>query len=295
MNKSYSHTPQGKLVVCPTPLGNLGDMTKRSLEALNTCDIVCCEDTRVTGKLLSVFDIKKTLVRLDEASISHQALPILEKIDQGHVIAYCSDAGMPGVSDPGQRLISLAYEKGIAVEVLPGPTAVTTAYVASGFTATQFYFGGFFPRKSGEQESLLNSIGMLNSVLIFYESPLRLVASLKTIAQHFPFRRVAVCRELTKIHEEVIRDQSQKVYELFLLRSKNQPIKGECVIVIDAPGDAEKQAIHQDVRQHAKDLMQKLNEDRTLSNTDKVKLLKKKCHLSRNEAYELVHSFKNVN
>lgn len=110
----------GKLVICPTPLGNLGDITKRCLQALEACDVVCCEDTRVTGKLLSALGIEKRLERLDEATISHQASRIVDRIAKGETIAYCSDAGMPGVSDPGQRLIAAVYEAGQNVEVLPG-------------------------------------------------------------------------------------------------------------------------------------------------------------------------------
>ena len=110
----------GKLVICPTPLGNLGDITKRCLQALEACDVVCCEDTRVTGKLLSALGIEKRLERLDEETISHQASRIVDRIAKGETIAYCSDAGMPGVSDPGQRLIAAVYEAGQNVEVLPG-------------------------------------------------------------------------------------------------------------------------------------------------------------------------------
>ncbi len=279
----------GKLVICPTPLGNLGDITKRAQSALGTCDVVCCEDTRVTGKLLSALGIEKRLERLDEATISRQASCIVERIAAGEVIAYCSDAGMPGVSDPGQRLISAAYEKGVQVEVLPGPTAVTTAYVASGFTAQQFYFGAFFPRKSAQRQKMLESLKALDAVLIFYESPQRLVSALHDISSVVPHRMVAVCRELTKLHEEVVRANAQELYAIFSEREQAGAIKGEIVLVIDAPNaqerTAKKVAHEQDACRVAKQLLDK----GTLSKKEIVAQLCREFDLSRNAAYELVH------
>ena len=148
MRNMNTSSKKGKLIICPTPLGNLGDVTQRSLDAFTSCDVVCCEDTRVTGKLLSALGLRKPLERLDEATISYKAEVIAQRVLSGEVIAYASDAGMPGVSDPGLRLVDAARTVGAMVEVLPGPTAVTTAYVASGFTAQSFYFGAFFPRKT---------------------------------------------------------------------------------------------------------------------------------------------------
>ena len=145
----------GKLVIVPTPIGNLGDMTLRSLEALREADVVCAEDTRVTGKLLAHFGIEKRLARLDEAMIGSRAAGVVERVAAGEVVAYCSDAGMPGVSDPGLRLVAAAREAGVAVEVLPGASAAACAYVASGTVCPRFYFGGFFPRKATEQRTVL--------------------------------------------------------------------------------------------------------------------------------------------
>lgn len=280
----------GKLLICPTPLGNLGDVTKRSIEAFENCDVVCCEDTRVTSKLLSVFDIHKPLERLDEASVSHKAKHLIERINNGEIVAYASDAGMPGVSDPGQRLVDAARNADVPVEVLPGPTAVTTAYVASGFPAQSFYFGAFFPRKSGERIRLLQQLKALNSVLVFYESPLRLVSALKAILGVLPTRRVAVCRELTKLHEEVVRGSISEVYSEFLARQDNGAIKGEIVIVIDAPGDEEVLCDKQDTFCAAGARAQELLNDESLSKKDIVSKLRNEFGLSRNDAYDLVHS-----
>lgn len=280
----------GKLLICPTPLGNLGDVTKRSIEAFENCDVVCCEDTRVTSKLLNVFGIHKPLERLDEASVSHKAKHLIERINNGEIVAYASDAGMPGVSDPGQRLIDAARNADVPVEVLPGPTAVTTAYVASGFPVQSFYFGAFFPRKPGERTRLLQQLKALNSVLVFYESPLRLVSALKAISDVLPTRRVAVCRELTKLHEEVVRGSISEVYSEFLARQDNGAIKGEIVIVIDAPGDEEVLCDKQDAFSAAGARAQELLRDESLSKKDIVSKLRNEFGLSRNDAYDLVHS-----
>lgn len=234
-----SRGPAGRLVVVPTPLGNLGDMTRRALDALAEADAVCAEDTRVTGKLLSAFGIKKRLERLDEALVSQRADEIVRRVLDGEVIAYCSDAGMPGVSDPGMRLVKACRCQGAAVEVLPGPTAVACAYVASGCDNQRFYFGGFFPRKPGERRSALESLRSLDAALIFYESPNRVVGALRAISEAFPLREASVCRELTKIHEEVVRAATPQLLEEFARREAEGGIKGEIVIVIDGPSEAE--------------------------------------------------------
>lgn len=226
----------GKLIIVPTPIGNLGDMTLRSLEALRTADMVCAEDTRVTGKLLAHFDIRKPLERLDEAMIGAKAASVMERVAAGEVVAYCSDAGMPGVSDPGLRLVAAAHEAGVTAEVLPGASAAACAYVASGTVCPRFYFGGFFPRKAGEQRTVLEELRGLDAALVFYESPNRLVAALTSIAEVLPWRSVAVCRELTKLHEEVARGAAADLAERFAARAEEPGgIRGEIALVIDAP------------------------------------------------------------
>ena len=283
------HQTPGKLVICPTPLGNLGDMTKRCVEVFSSCDVVCCEDTRVTGKLLSVLGIEKRLERLDEATVSAKASLIIERILAGETIAYASDAGMPGVSDPGQRLVDAARTAQVTVEVLPGPTAVTTAYVASGFPSQSFYFGAFFPRKAGERRRLLEQLKSLDTVLVFYESPLRLVSALEAIEVVMPHRRVAVCRELTKLHEEVVRDSVSAVRELFQQRCDDGGVKGEIVIVIDAPNDEESRSDRADEQNQARARTQQLLDEGTHSKKDIVRMIRSEFKLSRNDAYDLVY------
>lgn len=230
----------GKFVICPTPLGNLGDVTLRTLEALRGADVVCAEDTRVTGKLLAALGVEgKRLERLDENVIGQRAAAIVGRVLQGETIAYCSDAGMPGVSDPGLRLVRAAREAGAPVEVLPGPTAVATAYVASGCISDTFYFGGFFPRKDTARKAILEQLGALDAALVFYENPHRLVGALKCIVDTYPLRTVTVCRELTKLHEEVVRGAAAEVYGDFVARDS---VKGEIAIVIDPPSAEELQA-----------------------------------------------------
>ena len=271
----------GKLVICPTPLGNLGDMPPRARTALETCDVVCCEDTRVTGKLLAALGIQKRLERLDEASLAQKADSALDRVEAGECVCYCSD--------PGQRLIERAYERGLAVEVLPGGTAVATAYVASGFTAPCFYFGGFFPRKAGERAAVLESLRALDAVLVFYESPNRIVSALEAVAEAFSLRNVAVCRELTKIHEEVVRGLSGEVAQEFAKRAAEGQVKGEIVLVIDAPStaevDAQASASAHDAREEATALLAAGE----LSKKEIVAHLRKAYGLSRNDAYEIVH------
>lgn len=278
----------GKLIIIPTPLGNLGDVTTRTLQAFELCDTMCCEDTRVTGKLLAALGIEKRLERLDEATVSRRAGEIVRRVLNGEVIGFASDAGMPGVSDPGQRLIDEARNQGAAVEVLPGGTAVATAYVASGFPTQTFYFGAFFPRKDGERKRVLEGLKQLDAALIFYESPQRIVSALGCIAEAFPLRRVAVCRELTKVHEEVYRDFAPSVRDEFAQRSEAGSIKGEIVIVIDAPTDEERNAAHDEQANDAAVRARELIAEGALSKKDIVKTLRAEFGISRNEAYELV-------
>lgn len=279
---------EGKLVIIPTPLGNLGDITKRTIEAFQACDTMCCEDTRVTGKLLSALGIEKRLERLDEATVSKRADEVVQRVLGGETIGFASDAGMPGVSDPGQRLIDVARNEGARVEVLPGGTAVATAYVASGFPTQTFYFGAFFPRKEGERKRVLEGLKSLDAALVFYESPQRIASALEAIAEVFPLRRVAVCRELTKVHEEVYRDLAPAVRDEFRERSENGSIKGEIVIVIDAPTPEERCADHDGQRSDAQMRARELISEGKLSKKDIVKALRSEFGISRNEAYELV-------
>ena len=278
----------GKLVICPTPIGNLEDVTLRSLNALRSADVVCAEDTRVTAKLLAAYGIQKPLERLDEATISKGVGRLLEGIRAGQTVAFCSDAGMPGVSDPGLRLIRAAQDAQLPIEVLPGPTAGVMAYVASGLTNPRFYFGGFFPRKAAEQERLLAALKGLDAVLVFYESPARLVSALGTIAQAFPEREVAVCRELTKVHEEVFRDTAPQALEEFARRAQEGRLKGEVVVVIDGPSETEQAREAAAALDSARLRARELQAAGSLSQKDIAGRLQEEFGIPRNAAYGIV-------
>ena len=265
-------------------------MPPRALEALRSADAVCAEDTRVTGKLLSAFGIHTRLERLDENLMAERAAGIIERVNAGERIAYCSDAGMPGVSDPGQRLVDAALDAGVPVEVLPGPTAVATAYVASGFTCPRFYFGGFFPRKAGERAAALEVVRALDAVCLFYESPHRIAQALAVVGEVLPGRRVAVCRELTKLHEETVRGPVEEVAAEFARREAEGGVKGEIVLVINAPGAEERERAQQSAALSAAERAAQLVTDGALSRKDIVRALRDEFGISRNEAYELVHA-----
>lgn len=276
----------GKLTIVPTPLGNLGDMTARALEALEQADVVCAEDTRVTGKLLAHFGIQARLERCDENVIASKTPALITRMRKGEQIAFCSDAGMPGISDPGCVLVDAAREAGVPVDVLPGPSAVTTALVTSGFKYNAFYFGGFLPRKDAERIRLLESLAALDAALVFYESPHRVAAAVESIAQVYGERPVALCRELTKLHEEVLRLPATELAHNLAARDA---IKGEIVLVI-APPDvrAQQEASLDDSVLHER------IETELAAGTPKSALAKelaRELGLPKNKLYEFILSF----
>lgn len=226
----------GRLLVVGTPIGNLGDLSPRAAEALRTADAVLCEDTRVTGRLLAHAGVRKPLVRCDENVISSRTPGLVERMLGGEVLAFASDAGMPGVSDPGQVLVDAARGAGVAVEVIPGPTACITALVSSGISCEHFFFEGFLPRRPGERARRLAELAPVPGALLFYESPHRAAATLASIAEAFPHREAALCRELTKLHEEVLRAPAAELAEEVAARGE---LKGEIVLVVAPPGQDE--------------------------------------------------------
>jgi 16S rRNA (cytidine1402-2'-O)-methyltransferase len=219
----------GRLVVCATPIGNLQDVTLRVLDALREADVVACEDTRHTRGLLDRHGIVAKLVSYHEHNERARAAELLTRIQAGAVVALVSDAGMPLISDPGFALVRGCIEAELPVEVLPGASAVLTALVASGIPAERWRFVGFLPRKAAERGRLLERA---EEVLVAYESPRRLAATLEQLAGLHPDRRLAVCRELTKLHEEVRRGTAAELAEYY---GENAP-RGEVVLVVGAPG-----------------------------------------------------------
>jgi 16S rRNA (cytidine1402-2'-O)-methyltransferase len=223
-----AQVPGGRLVVCPTPIGNLRDITLRALDCLREADVIACEHTRHTRTLLDRFDIQTPLVSFHEHNEPAGARELVARIGQGAVVALVSDAGMPLVSDPGYALVQGALAARLPVEVLPGASAPLVALVASGLPAESFCFVGFLPRRRSDLERVLLDA---QHTLIAFESPRRLSSSLKLLAEHDPARRVAVCRELTKLHEEVLRGSATELAAHF---SEHAP-RGEVVLVAEAP------------------------------------------------------------
>ena len=235
-SRAGSGASRGGLTVIGTPIGNLGDFSPRAGEAFRTADVVCCEDTRVTAKLLAHLGISKPLVRCDENVIARRAPELVDRMAAGERIAFASDAGMPSVSDPGQVLVDAARDADLPVEVVPGPSACVTALVASGIACEHFFFEGFLPRKHGDRVKRLSALAPVPGALIFYESPHRAAASLEAIAEVFPAREVALCRELTKLHEEVLRAPAPEL--LGQVRERGE-LKGEMVLVVAPPSEGE--------------------------------------------------------
>jgi 16S rRNA (cytidine1402-2'-O)-methyltransferase len=219
----------GRLVVCPTPIGNLEDVTLRVLAALRDADVVACEDTRRTRILLDRYGVQAKLLSYHEHNERARAGELVERMRAGAVVALVSDAGMPLVSDPGYVLVRACVAAGLPVEVLPGPSAAITALVASGLPADEWHFHGFLPRKKGELRELFSQ---QPATLIAFESPRRLPATLTLLAQLDPEREVAVCRELTKLHEEIVRGSASEL----AARWADAPPKGEIVLVLAPPG-----------------------------------------------------------
>jgi 16S rRNA (cytidine1402-2'-O)-methyltransferase len=218
------------LAVCATPIGNLDDVTLRVLAELREADVVLAEDTRHTRGLLERHGIRAELVSLHEHNEDARTAELVPRLLGGERMALVTDAGMPLVSDPGARLVRAALDAGVAVTVLPGPSAVETALVASGLGGGRYAFVGFLPRKAGELAALWRETEGWGSVLVAFESPQRLAASLRSLAAFDGAREVAVCRELTKRFEEVVRGPAAEVAERFA-----EPPKGEITLVV-APG-----------------------------------------------------------
>lgn len=236
MNRAAAKS--ARLTLVPTPIGNLADVTQRALEALRAAQVVAAEDTRRSRVLLDRYGITTPLERLDAHTIASRAPALLERFER---VAFVTDAGTPGISDPGAELVRLAIELGVGVEALPGPTAFVPALVLSGLPTARFTFEGFLPRKGGERGRRLEAIAGSSATSILYEAPQRLVATLADLAEACGSdRQASVSRELTKLHEETRRGS---LVEL-LAHYRGNPARGEVVVVVgpapepeaDAPG-----------------------------------------------------------
>lgn len=273
----------GKLYLVPTPIGNLKDITLRALEVLKSVDIVAAEDTRQTLKLLNHFEIKKSLMSYHKHNEQEKSEDIIELLKEGHNIAIVTDAGTPGISDPGAVIVKKCINENIDFEVLPGATAITTALVYSGLDTTKFLFRGFIPRENKERKILLNEIKDVKESIILYESPYRVVSTLETLLEYLGNRNIAVCRELTKLHEEIKRGKIDELIDYF----KNTAPKGEFVLVIEG-----KQQEHIDrenkekwenlsIKDHILNVMES-----GISKKEAIKYVAKERGLNKNEVYK---------
>lgn len=217
----------GHLILVPTPIGNLGDLTQRAMDALRAADLVACEDTRRTGGLLKHLEIDKSLVRFDDHAPESSIDAVAQALAEGRTVAYCSDAGMPGVNDPGFELARLAREAGIKVTVLPGPSAVTLAVVASGLPNHAFSFLGYLPSRSEPRRTFLQKLAGREETTVVFETPHRIHEALAELAEILPDREIALGRELTKLHETWYRGTPAEVKDQL-----GAEHRGEMVLVI---------------------------------------------------------------
>lgn len=274
---------EGKLYVVPTPIGNLKDITLRALDVLKDVDIIAAEDTRQTLKLLNHFNIKKTLISYHKFNEEDKSINIIKDLKEGKNIALVSDAGMPGISDPGHVLIKKCIEDQIKFEVLPGATAFTTALVYSGMDTTKFIFKGFIPRENKNRQKLVQEIKDRMETLIFYESPHRLKECLNFLRDSLGNRNIAICREITKIHEEIIRDSLEEVIKYY----ENQQPKGEYVLVLEGKSmeEIEKEKEMEWSSMNIQDHIKKyINE--AYSKKESIKLVAKDRKVTKSEIYK---------
>lgn len=219
------------LYLVATPIGNLGDITFRAIEVLKSVDLIAAEDTRHSANLLRHFEIRKPLVSYHEHNEARRTEELVVRLEAGASVALVTDAGLPGISDPGYRLLRACIERGLSYTVLPGPSAVLTALVGSGFPADRFYFGGFLPIKSGQRQRELQLAQARAETSIYFESPFRLMRTLEACAALFPDRVLCVARELTKRFEEFRIGSAGDLLAHYSAR----PAKGEIVLLVRAP------------------------------------------------------------
>ncbi len=270
----------GTLFVVGTPIGNLGDISPRALETLENCDFIAAEDTRVTLKLLNRFEIKKPMVSYFEHNRFERGPIIAERILGGESCALVTDAGMPAISDPGEDLVRLCHEKGIKVESVPGPCAFTTALAISGMPSRRFTFEGFLPVEKNARREQIESLENETRTMIFYEAPHKLSATLSDLAKALGEREIAIVRELTKIHEQVIKTTLCAAAEKY----SEENIKGEIVLIIGGaePKEKEEMTLEQAV-EYAKMLVAGGE-----SKTDAAKTAAKECGFKKGEIYKML-------
>lgn len=273
----------GKLYLVPTPIGNLKDITLRALEILESVDEIAAEDTRQSLKLLNHFEIKKSLFSYHKHNEQGKSSNIIEKLKRGINIAIITDAGTPGISDPGSIIVEKCIEEGIPFEVLPGATAITTALVYSGLDTTKFIFRGFLPRENKDRIPVIEEVKNARDTLIFYEAPHRLLNTLSFLLDNLGDRSIAACRELTKLHEEIFRGSITESINYF---TENRP-RGEFVLVISGKSDEEiktekeSQWIDLSIEEHLEKVIAE-----GINKKEAIKLVAKERGLAKKDVYK---------
>ena len=241
----------GKLYVVGTPIGNLGDFSPRAVETLESVDFIAAEDTRVTFKLLNHFGIKKEMVSYFEHNKNERGDVIISRLANGETCAICTDAGMPAISDPGEDLVKLCHENNIDVESVPGPTAFATALAISGMNTRKFTFEGFLSANKKERREELEELVNEKRTMVFYEAPHKLTQTLKDMYEVFGERDIALVKEITKVHENVVRTDLKTASTMF---DEEKP-KGEFVVIVDGKKIEEKEISFDKAVEEAKRLM----------------------------------------
>ena len=267
----------GKLYLIPTPIGNLKEVSPRFYEAIEDCSYLACEDTRNTLKLLNILNISKKCISCHEHNEKSSSINIINDILDGKTIGYLSDAGYPCISDPGYILVKEAINKGITIVPISGPNAMLNALVGSGLNTDHFFFYGFLSAKSSQRKKELFSLKTIPFTIIFYESPHRIKETLKDIYDVFGDRKVSIARELTKLHEEFIRDSLKNIIE------QNQTFIGELVIVIEGTQNT-KEEINKD---SIINLYNKFLEN-GFSKKDSILATSLSLNIRKNELYDLL-------
>jgi 16S rRNA (cytidine1402-2'-O)-methyltransferase len=267
----------GKLYICGTPIGNLEDVSIRLLKTLRRVDYIACEDTRQTLKLLNHYKIKSRLVSYHEHSDKHKEDFLLQELQAGKDMALVSDAGMPAISDPGQQLIKRAWEEGIEMEVIPGPSALTAAVAASGVDCSTFVFAGFLPNRSPKRKQYLAALINEQRPVICYEAPHRLLSALEDIeAELGSEREIVVARELTKVHQEIVRGQVDQIREKFSLTAP----RGEICLIIAGKTETDQAKDLEAIMAEVEDLIEK-----GLTKKEAFKMKASEYHLQKSTIY----------
>lgn len=279
----------GTLYLVATPIGNLSDFSSRAVETLRNVDLIACEDTRHTRKLLTHFNISKKLVSYHEHNETARTTEFAELLADGKNIAVVSDAGTPGISDPSFRIVEKAYEINARVVAIPGAVAFVNAVVISGIPTDSIFFGGFLPSRKNERQRRLEELREIPATLCFYESPHRLRKSLADCAEVLGNRKAAVARELTKIHEEIVRGKLNELANVFA----QIPVKGEIVLIIDRENEENRHSQQSNGGRSLPERVEEL-EGEGLDNRAALKKAAKEFGISRSEAYRLMVNSKKV-